>query len=63
MNIQQGLQALKKHLQEEVRIHKEILKETQGDVKHLVRKHIKDTINIHKTFWKDLKKAAKSTRS
>lgn len=59
MNISAGLRALKKHLQEEVRIHKEILKEAQGGAKQLVRKHIADTVAIHKSFWKDLKKAAK----
>jgi hypothetical protein len=60
MNIKAGLQALKKHAAEEVRIHKEILKEAQGDAKHLIRKHVKDTVEIHKSFWKELKKAAKS---
>ena len=60
MNIQKGLAVLKKHAEEEIRIHKEILKEVNGDVKHLVGKHLDDTIAIHKAFWKELKKTAKS---
>ncbi len=60
MNVQKGLEALKKHLKDEVGIHKEILKEANGDIKHLVRKHLDDTVTIHKVFWKELKKAAKS---
>lgn len=60
MNIQKGLAAFKKHAEEEVRIHEEILKEAKGDVKHLVKKHLHDTALIHKTFWQDLKKAAKN---
>ncbi len=59
MNIPAGLRALKKHLQEEVRIHKEVFKEAKGDARQLIRKHIADTVAIHKSFWKELKKAAK----
>lgn len=55
MKLEKGLEALKKHAAEEVRIHKEILQEGKADIKHLVRKHLKDTVAIHKAFWKDLK--------
>lgn len=57
--ISKGLEALKKHAGEEVRIHKELLKESQDDVKHLLRKHLKDTIAIHKSFWNEVKKIVK----
>lgn len=60
MNIQKGLNALKNHAKEELRIHREILKESKADVRHLVRKHLNDTITIHKNFWRELKKAVKS---
>ncbi len=58
--ISKGFEALKKHAGEEVRIHKELLKESQKDVKHLLRKHLKDTVAIHKTFWNELKKIVKA---
>jgi hypothetical protein len=54
-----GLKVLKNHASEELRIHKELLKESQDDVKHLLRKHLKDTVAIHKTFWNELKKIVK----
>ena len=60
MNIQKGLAALKKHAKEELKIHKEILKEAKGGTAHLVKKHLDDTLKIHKEFWTELKKAAKS---
>ena len=60
MNVQKGLTALKKHTQEEWRIHEEILKEATGDVKRLVKKHLDDSVDIHKTLWKELKNAMKS---
>ena len=60
MNIQKGLDVLKNHAKEELRIHREILKESKVDVKHLVKKHLNDTITIHKAFWKELNKAIKS---
>lgn len=60
MNFQKGLAALKKHAEEEWRIHQEILKETTGSAKHLVKKHWDDTAKIHNTFWKELKDAVKS---
>lgn len=60
MNIQLVLKALKDHAKEEIRIHKKIFSEANGEVKDLVEKHLKDTIEIHKAFWKKLKKAAKS---
>ncbi len=59
MKLNKGLEALKKHAKEEVRIHKEIFQEGGSDIKHLVRKHLKDTVAIHKEFWKELKKALK----
>lgn len=59
MNIKASIQALKDHAKEEVRIHREIIKEAKGDGKHLVKKHLTDTIEIHKKFWKDLKKSWK----
>ena len=57
MNIKASIKALKDHAKEEVRIHREIIKEAKGDGKHLVKKHLADTIEIHKRFWKDLKKS------
>ncbi len=57
--IKKGLEALKKHAGEEVRIHKELLQESGDDVKHLLRKHLKDTIAIHKDFWNEIKKVSK----
>ncbi len=60
MNIKASIQALKDHAKEEVRIHREIIKEAKGDGKHLVKKHLADTIEIHKRFWKDLKKSWKN---
>lgn len=54
-----GFEALKKHAGEEVRIHRELLKESQDDVKHLLRKHLKDTVAIHKAFWNEVKKIVK----
>lgn len=60
MNLQKGLEALKKHTEEEWRIHQEILIEATGDVKHLVKKHLDDSVAIHKTLWKELKDAMKS---
>lgn len=60
MNIHKGLDALKNHAKEEVRIHEKILKEAKADVSHLVKKHLNDTIAIHKQLWRDLKKATKS---
>lgn len=60
MSIKQTIQALKNHVREEGRIHKELLEEAKGDAKHLVKKHWSDTLEIHKTFWKDLRKALKS---
>jgi hypothetical protein len=60
MNLHKTLKALESHIKEEVRIHKEVLGEAKGDVKHLVKKHLKDAMAIHKVFWKDLKKAVKS---
>lgn len=60
MNIHKGLDALKRHAKEELRIHEEILKEAKKDVRHLVKKHLDDTISIHKAFWKDLKKSINS---
>lgn len=59
MRLEKGLEALKKHAEEEVRIHKEILQEGGADLKYLVRMHLKDTVAIHKAFWRDLKKAMK----
>lgn len=59
MNIHQIVEAVKAHTKEEVRIHKEILKDAKGDVKHLVKKHLADTMAIHKAFWQELKKSAK----
>jgi hypothetical protein len=59
MRLEKGLEALKRHAEEEVRIHREILQESKVDLKHLVRKHLKDTVAIHKAFWRDLKKAMK----
>lgn len=59
MNIKKSIQALKDHAKEEVRIHKEIMKEAKGDLKHLAKKHLADTVEIHKKFWKDLKKSWK----
>lgn len=59
MSIKQTIQVLKNHVHEEGRIHKEILKEAEGDVKHLVKKHWADTLSIHRAFWKDLKKSLK----
>lgn len=55
MNLKKSIQALKDHAKEEARIHKEVMKEAKGDVKHLVKKHLSDSIEIHKKFWKDLK--------
>ncbi len=60
MDIKQIVDAVKSHASEEVRIHKEILKEAKGDVRHLVKKHLADTAAIHKAFWQELKKSAKS---
>ncbi len=60
MNIELILKSLKDHAKEEVRIHKEIFGEANGDVKDLVQKHLKDTMSIHKAFWTKLKKAIKS---
>lgn len=60
MNIKASIQALKDHAKEEVRIHREIIKEAKGDGKNLVKKHLADTIEIHKRFWKDLKKSWKN---
>ncbi len=57
--ISKGFEALKKHAGEEVRIHKELLKGSQADVKHLLRKHLKDTVAIHKAFWSEIKKIVK----
>ena len=57
--ISKGFEALKKHAGEEVRIHKKLLKESQADVKHLLRKHLKDTVAIHKAFWSEVKKIVK----
>jgi hypothetical protein len=59
MNLQKTIQALKDHAKEEVRIHKEIIKEAKGDAKHLIKKHLADTIQIHKKFWKELKDSFK----
>lgn len=60
MNINLILKALKNHAKEEVRIHKEVFGEAEGDIKDLVQKHLDDSMSIHKTFWKKLKKAAES---
>lgn len=60
MNINKAVEALKKHVDEEVRIHGEVFKEAKGDLKHLAKKHIKDTVAIHKAFWKEVKQAAKN---
>ncbi len=60
MNLHKTLKALENHIKEEARIHKEVINEASGDVKHLVKKHLKDAVAIHKAFWKDLKKAVKS---
>ncbi len=59
MNLQKTIQALKDHAKEEVRIHKEIIKEAKGDAKHLIKKHLADTIQIHNKFWKELKDSFK----
>ena len=57
MNIKKSIQALQAHAKEEIRIHKEVMRETKGDVKHLIKKHLADTKAIHVKFWKDLKKS------
>jgi len=59
MNLKKSIQALRDHAKEEVRIHKEIIKEAKGNVKHLAKKHLADNMVIHKKFWKDLKKSWK----
>lgn len=60
MNIQLVLKALKDHAKEEVRIHKEVFSEAEGDIKDLVKNHLNETMSIHKAFWKKLEKAIKS---
>lgn len=60
MSIKKTIQALRNHIHEESRIHKDLLGEAKGDVKHLVKKHWADTLAIHRAFWKDLKKSLKS---
>jgi hypothetical protein len=54
------VKALKDHAKEEVRIHSEIIKEADEDIKNLAKKHLADTVEIHKKFWKELKKSWKS---
>jgi hypothetical protein len=62
MNIKASIRALKDHAKEEVRIHREIIKEAKGDGKHLVKRHLADTVEIHKKFWKELKESLKSKK-
>jgi gas vesicle protein len=60
MNLKKSVKALKDHAKEEVRIHSEIIKEADEDIKNLAKKHLADTVEIHKKFWKELKKSWKS---
>ncbi len=62
MNIHSILKALKDHAKEEVRIHKEVFEDADGDIKDIVQKHLSETMSIHKIFWKKLKKALKESR-
>lgn len=60
MNLKKSIKALQNHVKEEVRIHREVMREAKGDAKHLIKKHLTDTGVIHKKFWKDLKKSWES---
>lgn len=61
MNRQKAIQALERHTKEEWRIHKELMKDANIDVKRLATKHWRDTKAIHLQFLRDLKRAWKET--
>lgn len=62
MNIHKAIDALKKHTEEEWRIHAEIMNDARVDIKRLVKKHWRDTKEIHKSFFQDIKKAVRDKK-
>jgi len=57
-----AMQALERHIKEEWRIHKELMKDASVDVKRLASKHWRDTKAMHQDFFKELKKAWSAKR-
>lgn len=65
MSLQKYIEALEKLAAEEVRIHKEVIKELSkesGGMKETIQDHIKDHAQVRHAFLKDLKKAAKQKK-
>lgn len=63
MNLQKNIAALEKLAKEEIRIHKEVLKELSKESNQMfgaIKEHIQDHAKVRQAFLKDLKKAAKS---
>lgn len=62
MSLQKYIEALEKLAEEEVRIHKEVVKELSkesSDMKEAIVDHIKDHAKVRHAFLNDLKKASK----
>jgi hypothetical protein len=60
MNINKIIKTLKKHVDDEVKVHKKVFNTKDKNIQQLVKMHIKDTVELHKKFWSELKKSSKS---